>query len=269
MHRNHLSISLLITLLLAILLNSEAKSSDLIGWYQFNDSSNLGLDSSGFNNNGTVLNNGAPPTYDPNGLNAGSVMFNGGGSIQLPINTRPVDLPNMTWGAWVKPNVLTPNRTIISNDDQDYDRTLSIDNRGGNNYSAFTNSSSPVFNSGVAPTNSWIFIAGVYENNYYSTGSGLLTFYVGNQTFNGIQTSFGPTTWLTTSLGSNPSFAEYWDGQMDDAFVFNGALDPTQMQTLIANGPGAFVVPEPSTLLLTSLPATGILLVTYLRRKKA
>jgi hypothetical protein len=229
-----------------------ARAGQLLGWYQFENSSDLGLDSSGSGNNGTVRDfNGGGPTFQAGGYggSAGAASFHGisdnpnwagwtqGGEIRLPFNTGPDLWPNLTWGVWVKPNMgyVDNIRQIFDNDDGGYDRALGIDNRAGGNYSAFVNNGPYPYNSGVAPTAQWTFVAGVYENNYYGIGQGRLTMYVGGQVFEDIRTYYGSTGWTYTSLGSSPTFGEFWNGLMDNVFIFEGAATQSQMAQIQAN----------------------------------
>ena len=44
----------------------------LVGWYRFNDPTDLGKDYSGNNNTGTIVDNGAAPIYSASGYNGGA-----------------------------------------------------------------------------------------------------------------------------------------------------------------------------------------------------
>lgn len=253
-----------------------AKAATLVGWYQFDDPNNLGLDSSGNNNNGTLYNDGILPVYSSSGIHGGSAFFNGtfntqnsnfqggGGMINVPINTGPTAIPNMTWGAWIKPMQVDYGRYVISSDTYNGGRTLGIDNRASDNYAANTGTVNPWFyNTGVAPsTANWIFIGGVYQNNHYSQGSGLLTMYVGNQIFTSIVTSFNNSSPSFTSIGGNAGTERYWNGYIDNVFIMNGAINQSQMADIISNptlSPQlALAIPEPSTFAIIGI---GMLMV--------
>ena len=264
-----------------------AKAADLVGWYQFNNSNNLGVDSSGYNNNGTIYNDGIVPVYSSNGIagsgsayfggiyNTNNQNFNGGGGrIDVPINTGPTAMSNMTWGAWIDPMLIDHGRYVISSDQYNGGRTLGIDNRASDNYAAIVGSQAPYYyNTGLSPaTNAWTFIGGVYQNNYFSPGSGLLTMYVGSQVFTNIVSSFNNISPSFTSIGGDAGGERYWNGYIANVFIINGAANQSQMNQLINNPTlipqiALTVAPEPSTYLLFSFGAIGMLLV--LRRKKA
>jgi hypothetical protein len=76
----------------------------LLGWYRFDDPTNLGKDYSGNNNNGTVIDNGAEPVYTASGHTGGAADFRGSGKINIPFDTGPSLWPNLTWGGWVNPD---------------------------------------------------------------------------------------------------------------------------------------------------------------------
>lgn len=266
-------------------ISSPIKAADivppLLAWYEFEDPNDLGKDSGSFGNNGTVVDNGFVPIWNANGIRGGAAQFRGtidaglgtgqGGSIRIPFNTGPVNWPDLTWGTWVKPDYINNIRDILNNDDGGYDRCLNIDSRAGGNYAAFVNNGPWPFNSGVAPVSGitpsdpWVFIAGVYRQNFYGTNQGKLTMYVGDQIFDDIRTYYGNTGWTFTSLGASPTFGEFWSGLMDDVVIYGGALTPNQMQLLKTGGPSN--VPEPSTYVLGAI-ASGTL-AWLARRKKS
>ena len=258
-------------LALIALCGSAGWSATLVGWYRFNDSADLTKDSSGLNNHGTIINNGSPPIYTTTGFTGGAADFQGAGKIHIPFNTGPALWPDLTWGAWVKPRATDGIRQVFNNDDGGFDRALGIDFRGGGNFSAFTGSG--VYNSGVAPsTSSWTFLAGVYQNNFYGTGQGRLTLYVGNQVVENILTSYGGTAWTFTAIGGSPTFGEYWDGLIDDVFVIGGAATSAEI-TQIRDNPDSIntiaqsVVPEPSALSLLVVGLGGVIALRRVRRK--
>lgn len=257
----------------AAFLSVSAQAALLVGWYRFNDPLDLGKDYSGNNNNGTVVDNGAAPVYTADGYQGGAADFLGGGKINIPFNTGPALWPDLTWGGWVNPDAINDIRTLLNNDDGGYDRALNIDWRAGGNYAAFVNNGPAPYNSGVTPViGEWTFFAGVYQNNFYGTGQGRLTLYVGTNVITDIQTFYGNTGWTYTSIGGSPTFGEFWDGRIDDVFVIGGAATPQQMTQImadpdslpsIASQVGA--VPEPGTWAAAALLAGG---AAFARRRK-
>lgn len=115
-------------------LGSGAARADLIAYYQFNNPSDLGQDSSGHGNNAT--NFGA--TYSASGYNGGAAALfvannsNNPQYLQAPVNISPHAQPELTMGAWVYANPNAPGVSypgIISSDDGGFDRSLNLDTR--------------------------------------------------------------------------------------------------------------------------------------------
>lgn len=247
-----------------VALSSQAQAASLVGWYRFNDAGNLGLDSSGKHNNGTIYNDGLPPVFSSatSVEGAGSAYFNGtfnqqasnfeggGGRIDVPINTGPVAMPEMSWGAWVRPDLVDHGRYVLSSDTYNGGRTIGVDNRANDNFASILGNQSPwVYNTGVAATpGSWVFIGAVYRNDPNSPGTGTVTLYVGNQVFSDIVTHYNTNSPSYTSIGGDAARERYWSGYIDEAFIFNGALSRSQM-TFISNNPGTSLaaIPEPSS----------------------
>lgn len=267
-----------------VLVGTNAHGSVLRGWYKFDDANNLVVDSSGKGNNGTLFNDGILPTYSSSGMGSGgsayfggtfnSQNFNfngGGGRIDVPINTSAGAMSNMSWGAWVDPLQFDHGRFILSNDLYNGNRFIGIDDRVSDNYAAAIANQNPrLFDTGVDPSSgSWIFIGGVYENDYSSQGVGRLTMFLGNQVFSNIETKFGSNGSSFTSIGGNAGGERYWNGYIDNVFIVEGALttsqmnliknNPTRISEIVANG----AIPEPSAALLGGL---GIL--ALLRRRR-
>lgn len=219
-------------------------SAKLVALYQFNDQDNLGLDTSGESHDAT--NNGT--TYTGDGFQDGAAVFNGSSYLRsTALNPNPASSPQLTWGAWVKPNLTNPNRTVISADNGSFDRTISIDSRGGTiSWSAFTNTGSSVFGSGITPsTSSWVFLAAVYQEPTDS-----LVFYVNGSRF--VTTSNFGVSNTFFDIGHNPGFAEYFSGSIDNVFVYDEALSVDAISDIYMNGYPA-ASPEPATAVLMGM----------------
>lgn len=232
----------------------------LIGLYQFDDASNLGKDTSGNHNDATDF--GA--TFSNSGYQGGAAHFDGASWMRVFIDPNPTALPQMTWGAWVKPDVLNPNtvQTILSGDNGSFDRSITIDYRGGGGTSFSTFTSSGVFASGVAAsTSQWEFVAAVYDASISS-----LTFYANGQSFQ-ISSSFGPSQ-TYFDIGHNPGFFQFLQGSVDNVFVYDQALNASQIATIQSNGfPSASAVPEPSSFALMGLGGLGLAIRAMKRRR--
>ncbi len=286
MNSRHLTHRILTRCLFALVLaHASADGSVLRGWYKFDNSNNLVLDSSGHNNNGTLYNDGILPIYSSIGMGGGgsayfggtfntsTFNFNGGGGrIDVPINTSPGTMSSMTWGAWVDPLQFDHGRFILSNDLYNGNRFIGIDDRVGDNYAAAIANQNPrLYDTGVDPSSgSWIFVGGIYENDYSSPGNGLLTMFVGDQVFSDIATHFSGNGSAFTSIGGNAGGERYWNGYIDNVFIVEGALSRSQMN-LIINNPTRIdeivatgAIPEPSSLMLVAAACGAVVL----RRRK-
>lgn len=271
-------------LIFTLLAVSTGSASTLVGWYQFDDSSNLGLDSSGGGKHGTVVDvNGGAPTYSSSGYTGGAAMFNGstngtssGGLVSIPINANPLVMPNMTWGLWAKPSTLTVNtagtnvRNILSIDDGIWDRAIAVDHRfgGGASYGIWNGSWAQSL--GIPVSTNWIFLAVTYQNNYYGTTvggnpKGLISVYVNGSLQTTFDSFYGSSSSTTIALGANPAWqtspVEMFNGLIDNVFVYDDSLSPTQVAKLNTDGSPVSLVPEPSSgvLLVAGLAALAVM----------
>jgi hypothetical protein len=231
----------------------------LIGLYQFNDSGNLGLDTSGNGNNAT---GSGSPTFTPSGFQGGGLSLDGSNYLRSPINVDPGTLPAMTWGAWAKPDMTNSNRSVISSDNGSFDRGINIDIRPGGLWSAFRGTG--VTGLGGSPsTSGFTFLAGVYNQ-----GTSSMMFYVDGAFIN-IATDFG-SSHPFFDIGHNPSFGEFFVGTIDNVFVFDEALTAIQIDDIRTNGfppPPPSAVPVPAAVWLFGTTLIG--LVGFGKRRKA
>lgn len=213
----------------------------LIALYKFDSATELGLDSSG--NGKDAANFGA--SFANGGYQGGGALFHGAEWLSAPVDVNRAVLPNLTWGAWVKPAAGgAAIQGVLSNDDGGFDKQIGIDDRAGGGWAGFTGNG--VLSSAVPPsTDDWTFLAAVYDQSQSS-----MTLYVNGQSFTTV-TNFGgsPDTFV---IGRNQTFASFYSGLIDNVFVYDEALSAAQIADLRATGFGSSVppvdaVPEPKT----------------------
>lgn len=232
-----------------------AGHASLISFYSFEGNAN---DVTGNGNNATAVT--ASFTDGLSGYQGQAANFDGNGSyIDLPININPTELPQLTMGAWVNTGATIERQTIISHGDAGYDRQLGIDNRinneitGNYGYAAFYGSpydgtnEKAVLNSGITPViDDWVFLAVTYDGENVSLWVDDDVFSHVDNTDLGIGLSF-------TTIGRNPTFGKYFEGQIDNLFFFDEALSSSRIEGIRLGGAEAVLsepVPEPATLLL-------------------
>lgn len=231
-----------IVVLLAMLLPIGLDAS-LIAFYTFEGNAN---DVSGNGVHGTIT--GAPSTVT--GFEGQAFSFNGSSDfVRIGLDINPGTRPLLTMGAWVRTSVNNPTQQIISHDNGSFDRSLGYDTRGGGgtNWSSFTGAG--VLSSGVSVAstlNQWVFVAAVFNQNTSS-----VTVYT-NTSSASASTSLG-SGHTFTDIGHNPSFGEFFQGEIDNVFFFDEALDAAAIDNIRLGGANAILgtaIPEPSTYLL-------------------
>ena len=174
------------------------------------------------------------------GHEGGAYYFDGQGAfIDLPIDVNPESLPQLTMGAWVRPQSVPAGgipAQVLSHDDGGFDRTLGLDPRGPGwsiidgkyRFSAFNGSG--VLNGPVASTGAWTFVAAVYDQ-------GTVTLYVnGQQTTSEEMTGYGLSE---LRVGGNPAGSptgEPFHGWIDNVFVMDRALEASEIAGIRIGG---------------------------------
>lgn len=268
---------------LPALLTIRSAEPQLVGLWRFNEAAGTNAaDASGHGNNGVFLGDGGNlPEWIPGQTGFGSALnfVNNGashayvgipGSDSLKIGATTTDPWSIT--AWVCENGNGSGDFAAS-----YGRVLVIDDGAAFQFESGASGDAEMYTwarannpwqigwgagGNVAPLlNEWVHWAIVYD------GANLLLYRDGNQGPNGGMASqpvvaqlgyagYAGAIEIGSELGQDPS--RQWNGAIDDVAVFQGALSPAQVQTVMSGDFSAFT---PVSLTVTS--ANGMLTVSW------
>jgi hypothetical protein len=204
--------------------NKPAVTQGIIAYYPFNGNAEDAWNG----NHGAVT--GAIPINDRFGHENSAYIFNGTSDyISIPVNINPEKMPELTLVAWANAAESTPVRQVISHDDGDFDRSLGIDDRGGDlGWSAFAGSGGVL---GFEPVvhDQWVFLAAVYDQT-----DSTVELYVNDQVHE--TKGFCGPGHDTTYIGMNPSFGEYFFGMIDDVIIYDRCLTKDEVLQLYNAG---------------------------------
>jgi hypothetical protein len=185
-------------------------------------------------------------TYDTGGVEGSAAVFDGATShVDVPVNIGPSVAPEITFGAWVNadPGSMDTYRMVFTHDNLGGDRGLTIDDRGGFSgfsWSAFGGSTgtTPVVQSD--PTHvregEWQFLAVRYDGAQ-------VTLFVEDPVEDQVYVYTGEDATLAglcaATVGAAASDDRYFDGKMDNLFVYYDALSDDEIQLIRDNGRNA------------------------------
>lgn len=237
-HEGHPGRPIALALLSCFLLLPSGQAA-LVGFYPFDDPDPT-ADASGSGNNLQSVT--ADPTFvAAGGFEGGAYRFNGQQRLVAGIDINPTTLPQLTIGAWVRTDSLTPGlRKIMGSDNGGWDRTIGLDDREGPfRYTSFIGNGPPANGTpGPRNTTQWTFMAAVYDND-----NGQATLYVDLdaatlEALPGVSVPTGFGSGLSNlSIGNlrSDTSDEGWIGGIDNVFVFDELLSEEQI-TAIRNG---------------------------------
>lgn len=216
----------------AVLGVGASANAQLLGFYEFDgdvtDSSGNGINGSG----GGVYATG----------NRGQALDISGTANRyaiLPIDTSPGVAPKITFGGWVYTTSDQAYQTIIQQDG-DWARKIVVDDRGPtfpiDGFGAFNGYTDAGGLTGfqlaeptVGQTGTWKFVAAVYDN---TTSTTIAWSDTNKSTSTDSFTRISAGGRDDLHVGSIAGSFEAFQGQIDDVFVFNGALSDAQIATL-------------------------------------
>jgi len=231
---------------------SMSAQAGLVGLYRFENSGNLGLDSSGLGND--LTDSFIPAQSTDSKVGAGALNSAGGSLQKSPtFASFPLGASPYTIAFWEKSS---GSRQIIEMGSQSTDLWLAMNLGGG---SSFGNQWWADDLSGNALTSltdgSYHFIAATFDGTtrkLYADGS------LRASDTPGVKATTNSTLFVTA--GAQPGTA-----LLDDLAVFNHALTPTELAT-ISTGNFSAYVPEPSTFLLSAMGIATALIAAWKRR---
>ncbi|MCA9246007.1 MAG: lamin tail domain-containing protein [Planctomycetales bacterium] len=204
------------------------QTSELLGFYPFDgDYRDAGF----FGNDGTAF--GSVP-FDANGYEGSAISFTGNVNnfVRLQIDASTQNRASLTWGAWVKTaDPLGDINTILSTDDGGWDRFLFHD--GGK--WAVSNGSG-VEQSTADVTTDWTFVAATFD-------AGMQRLYVDGDSPVLTTTDPNGPTLTYTEIGRNANACSFcmFDGLIDNVFLFDSALNTTEIAAIRAGGAAAIL----------------------------
>ena len=215
------------------ILITSAPAAEILAYYAFE---NDYTDASDNGNDAAQSQNPDELSFVENGFRGTSLSINdpddapnSGGSVDIPINANPSELPGVTFGGWV--NV---------SDQFEFDGFMALDNGGWDRGITVNAQDSQAFGvaSGEAPTHGgaitpgeWQYVVGTFDS-----AAGTATIYVGDATA-ATQTLGSESGQDLTDVGEPVIELGRYDNQdfhglVDDIFVFDEALDAHRVSAI-------------------------------------
>jgi hypothetical protein len=153
--------------------------------------------------------------------------------IKAPVYLNPDEYPQLTMGAWVRvprSALARPRiRQLISHDNGGFDRSLGLDNRtGAYGWSAFAGQNGVLGPLAITPDR-WVFVAVVYDQ-----WKGTVRLHVDDKSIQGPGTLGKGLDFI--HIGANPTYGEYFQGYMDNVFIFDWALNLKEIEYIRQQG---------------------------------
>ncbi len=207
----------------------------LLAFYPFDLNVN---DVSGNGRDGTIA---YPPLWLVPGYEAQAFAFNTNASpvpdyITVNLDINPSMHPRLTMGAWAKTKSGGSLQPLITHDNGSLDRQIGIDVRGnGIGWSAFCGPTGGILGAVPSVNGKWTFVAAVYDQVAQT---------VKLQVDDMVLTKGGVTLGPGESklyIGGNPTFYDFFDGIIDNVFIFGDALTDKQLAYIRSNGAAAIL----------------------------
>jgi Concanavalin A-like lectin/glucanases superfamily len=225
---------------------------ELVAFYDFNDGT--ATDRSGRGNHGTLSSN--PPSFTSQGYQGGALSFGAQQKnlVTIPVDINPSVMPQITMGGWFNSNSANVTQPLLSHDNNGFDRTLTVDKRGGGGFGwkAFTGSG--VFGGAPVVPGQWTFVAMRQDNL-----TGNLTLDVDGRRDS--TKSFFGLGLPRVRIGGRLAHNVWFDGKSDNIFIFRCVLSDDSIAEIRARGEAAIlsmIEPGKKGLAGKSRPTEGV-----------
>jgi hypothetical protein len=209
---------------------------DLVAHLKFDETAGTtAADSSGNNNTGTL--NNSPARIIPGKVGPAALAFNAASSqwvtaassasLNSPLNA-------ITIAAWIYPNDWSGNRRILQKGNSDNQYRLLAEN----GVLKFHLSGAGELTAPLPPVVVWTHLAAVWDGGVmtlYTNGIALT-----NLNAAGLINTTSDLLYIATKNNSAPS-GDRFNGRLDDVRIYNRALTPGEVATIMTNAPPAFV----------------------------
>jgi hypothetical protein len=208
---------------------------DLVAHLKFDETAGAtAADSSGNNNTGTL--NNSPARIIPGKVGPAALAFNAASSQWVTAtNSASLNSPlnAITIVAWIYPNDWSGNRRILQKGNSDNQYRLLAEN----GVLKFHLSGVDQVTAPLPPVAVWTHLAAVWDG-------GVMTLYtngiaLANLNAAGLIDSTSDLLYIATKNNSAPS-GDRFNGRLDDVRIYNRALTPGEVATIMTNAPPAF-----------------------------
>ena len=222
-----------------VLLSGGLVQAAMVGYWNFNDSGNLGLDSV----SGVSLTAVGDAQYDASGYSGGALLLDGAGDYLEDTPYVPTGDSPYTISAWIRPDV-TGDRGIVGWGYYGAGRQVNAFRlMGGNDFRHYWWGADIDRSAGAAGVN---LLDGNYHHVVATYNGTTRALYVDGQPIGSDAPGDNNAGSANFRIGST-NFGEFFDGRIDDVAIWTQGLEPNQVRAMTA-GTSPAALPAPDTL---------------------